>query len=92
MELNKQQLRRVRDRHHRRHGIKPAAARVARDARRFLARSFNVREGRAPYHVIRKRFVIVAAAWALVGNARQSAIAAATQTNATRSRPAQLIR
>ena len=57
MELNKQQLRRVRDRHHRRHGIKPAAARVARDARRFLARSFNVREGRAPYHVIRKRFV-----------------------------------
>ena len=57
MELNKQQLRRVRDRHHRRHGIKPAATRVARDARRFLARSFNVREGRAPYHVIRKRFV-----------------------------------
>ncbi|WP_333789858.1 hypothetical protein [Parolsenella catena] len=37
-------------------------------------------------------FVIVVAAWALVSNARQSAIAAATQANATRSRPAQLIR
>lgn len=57
MELDKQQLERARRRHHRRHGIMPAAARLARKTRRFLARSLNIREGRAPYHVIRRRFI-----------------------------------
>ncbi len=45
------------DRHRRRHGERPATDRAFRDLQRFLRRSFNIREGRAPYHVIRKRFV-----------------------------------
>ena len=57
MELDKQQIKRVRRRHHRRHGIRPAVVRLVHEARKFLARSFNVRQGRAPYPVIRKRFV-----------------------------------
>lgn len=45
------------DRHRRRHGERPAADRALRETQRFLRRTFNIREGRAPYHVIRKRFV-----------------------------------
>lgn len=45
------------DRHRRRHGERPASQRVWRDAQRFFRRTFNIRENRAPYHVIRKRFV-----------------------------------
>lgn len=57
MELDKQQLKRLRERHHRRHGIRPAHSEAMENASRFLKRAFNIREGRAPYHVIRKRFV-----------------------------------
>ncbi len=57
MELDKRQIERLRERHHRRHGIRPAHSEVAEQAGRFLKRAFNIREGRAPYHVIRKRFV-----------------------------------
>ena len=57
MELDKQQLKRLRERHHRRHGIRPAHSEAAEQASRFLKQAFNIREGRAPYHVIRKRFV-----------------------------------
>ena len=57
MELDRQQLKRLRERHHRRHGIRPAHSEAAEQAGRFLKRAFNIREGRAPYHVIRKRFV-----------------------------------
>ena len=57
MELDKQQIKRLRERHHRRHGIRPAHSEAAEQAGRFLKRAFNIREGRAPYHVIRKRFV-----------------------------------
>lgn len=45
------------DRHRRRHGERPAGDRALRDLQRVLRRVFNIREGRAPYHVIRKRFV-----------------------------------
>ena len=57
MELDKQQIKRLRERHHRRHGIRPAHSEAMENATRFLKRAFNIREGRAPYHVIRKRFV-----------------------------------
>ena len=57
MKLDNQQLKRLRERHHRRHGIRPAYSEVMENAGRFLRRAFNIREGRAPYHVIRKRFV-----------------------------------
>ena len=57
MKLDNQQLKRLRERHHRRHGIRPAYSEVMENAGRFLKRAFNIREGRAPYHVIRKRFV-----------------------------------
>ena len=45
------------DRHRRRHGERPATDRALRETQRFLRRRFNIREGRAPYHTIRKRFV-----------------------------------
>lgn len=45
------------DRHRRRHGDRPALQRVWRGVQKFVCRTFNIREGRAPYHVIRKRFV-----------------------------------
>ena len=45
------------DRHRRRHGDRPALQRVWRGVQKFVYRTFNIREGRAPYHVIRKRFV-----------------------------------
>ena len=57
MELDKQQIKRLRERHHRRHGIRPAHSEAMENAARFLKQAFNIREGRAPYHVIRKRFV-----------------------------------
>ena len=57
MELDKQQLKRLRERHHRRHGIRPAHSEAMENASRFLKQAFNIRDGRAPYHVIRKRFV-----------------------------------
>lgn len=57
MELDKQQIKRLRERHQRRHGIRPAHSEATENATRFLKRAFNIREGRAPYHVIRKRFV-----------------------------------
>ena len=57
MELDNQRLKRLRERHHRRHGIRPAHSEVMKNAGRFLKRAFNIREGRAPYHVIRRRFV-----------------------------------
>lgn len=45
------------DRHRRRHGERPAPQRAWRGVQKFVCRTFNIREGRAPYHVIRKRFV-----------------------------------
>lgn len=45
------------ERHKRRHGVRPAPERVARQAQRFLRRTLNIREGRASFNVIRKRFV-----------------------------------
>ena len=57
MELDRQQIKRLRERHHRRHGIRPAHSEAMENATRFLKQAFNIREGRAPYHVIRKRFV-----------------------------------
>lgn len=45
------------DRHRRRHGDRPALQRAWRGVQKFVCRTFNIREGRAPYHVIRKRFV-----------------------------------
>ena len=57
MELDKQQIKRLRERHQRRHGIRPAHSEAMENASRFLKQAFNIREGRAPYHVIRKRFV-----------------------------------
>lgn len=45
------------DRHRRRHGQRTLPERWGYDLNRFLRRVFNIREGRAPYHVIRKRFV-----------------------------------
>ncbi len=45
------------ERHRRRHGQRPAVDVALRETQRFLRRVFNIREGRAPYHVIRKRFV-----------------------------------
>lgn len=45
------------ERHRRRHGIRPPEERAARQAQRFLRRTLNIREGRAPFDVIRKRFV-----------------------------------
>lgn len=45
------------DRHRRRHGERPALQRAWRGVQKFVCRAFNIREGRAPYHVIRKRFV-----------------------------------
>lgn len=45
------------ERHRRRHGERPFAQRAARHVQRFFRKTFNIREGRAPYHVIRKRFV-----------------------------------
>ena len=57
MKLDRQQIKRLRERHHRRHGIRPAHSEAMENVTRFLKRAFNIREGRAPYHVIRKRFV-----------------------------------
>lgn len=45
------------DRHRRRHGERSAPQRLCRSLHRFIQHTFNIREGRAPYHVIRKRFV-----------------------------------
>lgn len=45
------------DRHRRRHGERPALQRIWRCVATFFKHTFNIREGRAPYHVIRKRFV-----------------------------------
>lgn len=50
-------IRKYIERHRRRHGQRPATERMAFEAQRFLRHTFNIREGRAPYHVIRKRFV-----------------------------------
>lgn len=50
-------LRKYINRHRRRHGQRGALERWGHDFHRFLRRAFNIREGRAPYHVIRKRFV-----------------------------------
>lgn len=45
------------DRHRRRHGERPMAQRAWRGVQKFMRRTFNIRENRAPYHAIRKRFV-----------------------------------
>ena len=45
------------DRHRRRHGERTALQRIWRSVATFFKHTFNIREGRAPYHVIRKRFV-----------------------------------
>ena len=45
------------DRHRRRHGERPALQQIWRSVTTFFKDTFNIREGRAPYHVIRKRFV-----------------------------------
>lgn len=43
MKLDNQQLKRLRERHHRRHGIRPAYSEVMENAGRFLRRAFNIR-------------------------------------------------
>lgn len=57
MELDKKQLKKIKKRHARRHGIHPLHSRALMRATRFLKKSFNVKQGRAPYDAIRKRFV-----------------------------------
>ena len=57
MELDRKELKRLRERHHRRHGIHPWHSKASMRTKRFLKRAFNIREGRAPYNAIRKRFV-----------------------------------
>lgn len=57
MELDKKQIKKLRKRHNKRHGIHPLHSRFAMRATRFIKRSFNVKQGRAPYDAIRKRFV-----------------------------------
>lgn len=54
---NQQDYKKYIDRHRRRHGERPVLQQVARGVQLFFRRTFNIREGRAPYHVIRKRFV-----------------------------------
>lgn len=53
----KEDLQRYIDRHRRRHGEQTGIQNLLRSWTRFLRHTFNIREGRAPYHVIRKRFV-----------------------------------
>lgn len=50
-------LRKYIDRHKRRHGHRSITERWTFALHRLLRRVLNIREGRAPYHVIRKRFV-----------------------------------
>ena len=57
MELDRKELKRLRERHHRRHGIHPWHSKAGMRTRRFLKRAFNIRQGRAPYNAIRKRFI-----------------------------------
>ena len=57
MELDRKELKRLRERHHRRHGIHPWHSKASMRTKRFLKRAFNIRQGRAPYNAIRKRFV-----------------------------------
>lgn len=57
MELDKKQIKKLRKRHNKRHGIHPLHSRFVMRVTRFLKRSFNVKQGRAPYDAIRKRFV-----------------------------------
>lgn len=45
------------NRHKRRHGERPVSKKRLRELQHALRRLFNIREGRAPYPVIRKRFV-----------------------------------
>lgn len=54
---NQQDYKKYIDRHRRRHGERPVLQQVARGVQLFFRHTFNIREGRAPYHVIRKRFV-----------------------------------
>lgn len=48
MELDKQQIERLRERHHRRHGIRPAHSEAMENVTRFLKRAFNIREDAHP--------------------------------------------
>lgn len=57
MELDKKQIKKLKKRHNKRHGIHPLHSRFVMRLTRFLKRSFNVKQGRAPYEAIRKRFV-----------------------------------
>lgn len=53
----KNDIRKYIERHKRRHGIRPAGDRALWQAQRFLRRTLNIREGRASYNTIRRRFV-----------------------------------
>ncbi len=57
MDLSRQELQRIKERHYRRRGVKRPRETYIERAKRFLRQSFNIRKGRAPYSVIRKRFV-----------------------------------
>ena len=57
MDLSRQELQRIKERHYRRRGVKRPWETYIERAKRFLRQSFNIRKGRAPYSVIRKRFV-----------------------------------
>ena len=48
MELDKQQIKRLRERHHRRHGIRPAHSEAMENATRFLKQAFNIPRAARP--------------------------------------------
>lgn len=57
MDIDRQELKRLRARHHRRRGIHPWHTKLVRSVERTFKRVFNIRQGRAPYNTIRRRFV-----------------------------------
>ena len=57
MDLSRQELQRIKERRNRRRGVKQPWKAYAVRAKRFLRQAFNIRRGRAPYSVIRRRFV-----------------------------------
>ena len=56
-EISKQQVKAPSERQQRRRGIRSSCRDVLDRTVRFLKRAFNIREGRATYRVIRRRFV-----------------------------------
>ena len=57
MGLEQQQIKRAVRRHKRRRGLKPKWRAALERSLKFLSQAFNIRQGRAPYRVIRQRFV-----------------------------------